>query len=90
MLQNHSRKTEVVLTVNDVIGLYEKWGYLVLDDGEKIPTKTGYLRHLIDLCECQFNAKPELNGLKIKVLSMDNALAVAVLFNGVWIRSRPK
>lgn len=90
MSQSNPLKTEVVLTVSDVIGLYEKWGYLVLDDGEKIPTKTGYLRHLFNLCECQFNAKPELNGLRIKVLSMDNALAVAVLFNGVWIRSRPK
>lgn len=80
----------LILTLSDVEGLFDKWGYYILADGQKISTKTGYLRHLLNLCEFKFKKRPELAGLKIKVMSIKNPLATAVLFNGVWIKPRAK
>lgn len=79
-----------ILSLSDVEGLFDKWGQYILASGQKIPTKTGYLRRLLDLCEFQFKKRPKLDGLKIKVMSIENPIATAVLFNGVWIKPRAK
>lgn len=83
-----NKQNQPVVTLSNVDGLYDKWGYLVLDIGERISTKTGYLRHLMDICVGHFREQPELKGLKIKLLSNENPIVTALFFKGVWIKSR--
>lgn len=78
----------VVITIENIEGFYDKWMKVTTTDGKTIGGKSGYLRNLLDIVEEEFDERPEIEGLKIRIMSETDALTEAIFFRGVWIKDK--